>query len=300
MLVCVLVCLHVPAFAASRIVSLAPNLTELAFAAGGGEQIVGTAEYSDYPQQAKAIARIGDAFRVDYERILALQPDAVLAWEPGTPPATVERLRSLRLAVTTIRTRNLADIGVAVREIGRVAGTATIAAAEAERFEQAIAALRQEYSARTPVTVFLQINDQPLYTVNATQIMSEVVALCGGVNVFAGLNDLAPQVGVEAVIAADPEVIITTGAEDAAAFVQWRRWPQMRAVRANNLYVLSPDNLARSTTRLAVGAREMCRTLQTARERLEKAGRWPLATGQSRRGRFLWPVASNPPPDAVS
>ncbi len=269
-LICVLACVAAPVSAASRIVSLAPNLTELAFVAGAGDRVVGTAEYSDYPQQAKSISRIGDAFRVDYERILALQPDAVLAWEPGTPHATVERLRSLRLAVTTIRTRNLADIGTAVRDIGRIAGTAAVAEREAERFERSVAALREEYSARAPVTVFLQINDQPLYTVNGTQIMSEVLALCGGVNIFAGLNELAPQVGVEAVIAANPEVIITTGTADAAAFVQWRRWPQIRAVHANNLYVLSPDGLARSTTRLASGAADMCRTLQTARDRLRR------------------------------
>lgn len=268
LLLCALSHLATPALAASRMVSLAPNLTELAFVAGAGDRVVGTAEYSDYPQQAKVIARIGDAFRVDYERILALQPDAVLAWEPGTPHATVERLRALRLAVSTIRTRNLADIGAAVRDIGRIAGTAEIAGREAERFERAIASLREEYSARTPVTVFLQINDQPLYTVNGTQIMSEVLALCGGVNVFGDLNDLAPQVGVEAVIAANPEVIISTGAADAPAFVQWRRWPQIRAVHAGNLYAMSPDNLARSTTRLASGAADMCRTLQTARDRL--------------------------------
>ncbi|HMN46043.1 MAG TPA: cobalamin-binding protein [Povalibacter sp.] len=270
LLLCALAHLTTPAVAASRIVSLAPNLTELAFVAGAGDKVIGTAEYSDYPERAKAIPRIGDAFRVDYERILALQPDAVLAWEPGTPHATVERLRTLRLAVSTIRTRSLADIGTAVRDIGAIAGTPQIAGREADRFERAIASLREEYSARTPVTVFLQINDQPLYTVNGTQIMSEVLALCGGVNVFGDLNELAPQVGVEAVIAANPEVIISTGAADAPAFVQWRRWPQIRAVGAGNLYAMSPDNLARSTTRLATGAADLCRTLQTARERLRR------------------------------
>jgi len=255
------------AAAATRIVSLAPNLTELAFAAGAGDRIVGTAEYSDYPQAAKKITRVGDAFRVDYERILALRPDAVLAWEPGTPPATVDRLRSLRLPVTAIRTRNLADIGDAVREIGRIAGTESVAEPAATQFEREIEALRHEYAQRKPITVFLQINDQPLYTVNGTQIMSEIIDLCGGVNAFGALNELAPQVSVEAVIAANPEVIISTGASDAPAFVQWRRWPQVRAVSSNNLYVLSPDNLARSTTRVASGGREVCRTLQTARER---------------------------------
>jgi iron complex transport system substrate-binding protein len=119
-----------------------------------------------------------------------------------------------------------------------------------------------------PVSVFLQINDVPLYTVNGRQIMSEIVDLCGGRNVFAALNDLAPQVGIEAVIAADPDVIISTGPADSPGFVQWQRWHAMRAVRAGNLFVLPPDDVARSTTRLVNGSQQMCRTLQTARDRL--------------------------------
>ncbi len=253
---------------AARIVSLAPNLTELAFAAGAGERIVGTVEYSDYPEAAQRITRIGDAFRVDYERVLALRPDVVLAWEPGTPAGLVERLQSLQLTVAKIRTHNLSDIGRAVREIGRISGTEQAAATVAEAFERDIESLRVEYSQRTPVTVFLQINDRPLYTVNGRQIMSEVADLCGGRNVFAGLSDLAPEIGIEAVIAADPQVIIATGESDSSGLAQWRRWPHIRAVRSGNLYRVSPDDLARPTTRMLHGARSMCRTLQTARERL--------------------------------
>lgn len=253
---------------APRIVSLAPNLTELAFTAGAGSSIVGTVEYSDFPEQAKAIPRVGDAFRIDLERILSMRPDAVLAWEPGTPQANVERLRALKISVTTIRTQRLADIGPALREIGRIAGTSALAEREAQRFEHAIDALRREYAARTPVTIFLQIGDQPLYTVNDAQIMSEVLALCGGKNVFGSLNELAPQVGVEAVIAANPDVIISTGAADAPGFTQWKRWPQIRAVKAGTLYVVSPDDLAKPTARLSEGARKICRTLETARDRL--------------------------------
>lgn len=254
--------------AAARIVSLAPNLTEIAFAAGAGDKVIGTVEYSDYPEAARAVPRIGDAFQVDYERVLALRPDLILAWEPGTSPAIVDRLRALELPVTIIPTRNLADIGQAVRTIGRMANVEQAAAAAADVFEREIAQLRREYSGRTPVAVYLQVNDRPLYTVNGTQIMSEVIALCGGRNVFASLSELAPQISVEAVIAADPEVIISTGEARAEGLAQWRRWTHLRAVRKNNLFELSPDDLARSTTRLARGAQSMCRTLETARQRL--------------------------------
>jgi len=253
---------------AQRIVSLAPNLTELVFAAGAGDRIVGTPQYSDYPQAARSIPRIGDAFRFDFERVLALRPDVVLAWEPGTPAAVVERLRALQLRVVTIATWHIADIPQAVRELGRIAGTTSQAARAAATFESDIAALRRQYGGRAPISVFLQVNDQPLYTVNGKQIMSEIIGLCGGRNVFGDLNDLAPQVGVEAVLAADPQAIISTGNPDAAAFKQWQHWPRLKAVSAGNLFTLPPDDLARSTTRVAAGAAAMCRTLETARQHL--------------------------------
>ena len=98
-----------------RIVSLAPNLTELAFAAGAGARVVGTVEYSNEPAGAREIPRIGDAFRVDIERILALRPDLVLAWSSGTPRPTIERLRALGLDVREFETQRLSDVPRVVR-----------------------------------------------------------------------------------------------------------------------------------------------------------------------------------------
>lgn len=259
---------------AIRIVSLAPNLTELAFAAGAGDRIVGTPEYSDYPQAALEVARIGDAFRVDFERVLALRPDIVLAWESGTPEAVIGRLQALQLNVKTIATHRLAAVAQAVREIGSIAGTSATADAVAARFENDIAALRKEYSERAVVSVFLQINDRPLYTVNGKQIMSEIVELCGGRNVFAGLSDLAPQIGIEAVIAANPQVIISTDDSGAEALARWQRWTHVTAVKTGNVYAVPPEHIARATTRLAGGAKAICRTLETARQRGGQLADW--------------------------
>jgi iron complex transport system substrate-binding protein len=252
----------------SRIVSLAPHLTELAFAAGAGERIVGTVEYSDYPEAARRIPRIGDAFLIDMERVVAIAPDAVLVWDTGTPEQTIERLRSLGLRVEVFSTQRLNDVAAALRRLGVLAGTQEIAERAASRFEGDMQALRAEYKRRSPITVFLQINDQPLYTVNDEQILSEIVSLCGGRNVFANLNALAPAIGIEAVIAADPQAIVSTDASVADASVRWRRWKRMRAVRAANVFTLPPDDLARATPRLVAGAHAMCRALDTAREHL--------------------------------
>jgi iron complex transport system substrate-binding protein len=253
---------------AQRIVSLAPHLTELAFSAGAGDRIVGTVEYSDHPEAARRIPRIGDAFRVDLERLLALRPDAVLAWESGTPVQTIERIRSLGLTVVAVRTYRLDDVAAALRAIGELAGTSAAAEEVAARFERQIAELRAQYHGRPVLSVFLQINDRPLYTVNGRHIMSELVELCGGRNVFAQLSELAPAIGVEAVIAADPQVILSTDDTVPDPKAIWGRWRHLQAVRSGNIYSLPSDDIARSTTRLAAGAKELCRVLDTARSRL--------------------------------
>jgi iron complex transport system substrate-binding protein len=254
---------------AQRIVSLAPHLTELAFSAGAGDRIVGTVEYSDHPEAARRIPRIGDAFRVDLERLLALRPDVVLAWESGTPVQTIERIRSLGLTVVAVRTYRLDDVAAALRAIGELAGTSAVAEEVAARFEQQIAELRVQYRDRPVLSVFLQINDRPLYTVNGRHIMSELVELCGGRNVFAQLSELAPAIGIEAVIAADPQVILSTDDTVPDPKAIWGRWRHLQAVRSGNIYSLPSDDIARSTTRLAVGAKELCRVLDTARSRLQ-------------------------------
>lgn len=250
-----------------RIVSLAPNLTELAFAAGAGSRVVGTVEYSDEPEAARKIPRVGDAFRVDAERILALKPDLVLAWTSGTPKPTIERLKALGLNVREFATYRLADVPRVLRELGELTDTQAAAAESASRFEREMLSLRERHAARRPLRVFLQVSTRPLYTVNGAQIMSELVQLCGGQNVFADLNQLAPQVTFEAVLARDPDVIVSTDDGEQEALREWRRWPQLKAVRTNNLYTLPANDLTRATTRLAAGAAQLCTVLETARSR---------------------------------
>ena len=252
-----------------RVVSLAPNLTELMFAAGAGERLVGTVEYSDEPAAARRIPRVGDAFRVDVERILAMKPDVVLAWTSGTPQPTIERLRALRLNVREFSTQRIADVPRVVRELGTLMSTEQTATDAATRFERDMQALREHYAQRPSVTAFLQVNTRPLYTVSGGQLMSELVQLCGARNVFADLNQLAPQISIEAVIARDPQVIISTDDGNATALQDWERWSQLTAVRTRNLYTLPANDVTRATTRLTVGAAELCRVIDTARSRLE-------------------------------
>jgi iron complex transport system substrate-binding protein len=251
---------------APRLLSLAPGLTEIAYAAGAGPLLVGTVEYSDFPAAARHVPRVGNAWRVDLERVLALRPDVVLAWPTGTPAATIAQLRRLGLDVVEVPTQRLADVPAALRQVGRIAGTDASAEAAARAFEVRIARQRTRYASRPALSVFIEIDDEPVYTVNGHHVISEIVALCGGRNVFAGLPQLAPPVATEAVLAADPQVIVTTDDTIADPLALWSRWPRMRAVRQQTVYRVSGDLVTRASPRLADGVDATCQALDRARE----------------------------------
>lgn len=252
---------------AQRIISLAPHITELLFAAGVGARIVGADAWSDYPPAARGIARIGDSSRIDLERVLALKPDLVVAWDSGNPRADTAQLRRLGVPVFISEPRHLQDIADDLRKLGHLAGADASADAAARAFEVRVDALRTQYADRRPLRVFYQISAQPLMTVNGTHLISALLTLCGGRNIFADLAPLAPAVATEAVLGADPDVIIagTWQDEPDTAFDTWKHWPQMSAVHRGRLYTVPADELHRATPRVLDGAQKVCTLLQQAR-----------------------------------
>lgn len=254
---------------ARRIISLAPHMTELLFAAGAGAQVVGTVEYSDYPRAAQAIARIGDSAQLDLERIVALEPDLVVVWQNGNAQRQLEKLLSLGIPVFYNEPRRLPDIARAIEQLGRLAGTEALALLAAREFLAREAELRGSYAGRSPVTVFFQIWDRPLLTVNGEHLISDVIRLCGGRNVFAGLKPLTPEIQTEAVLAADPEAIVGVTAEagQQGNLDRWKQWPRLKAVARGNLFTIGSDTISRNTPRILDGARELCEHLAAARAR---------------------------------
>ena len=248
-----------------RIVSLAPHLSELVFEAGAGDALVGAVEYSDHPAAARAVPRIGDAFRVDRERLAALDPDLVLAWEGGTASEVVSQLRADGYRVELLAAYEPEDVAAVLVRIGELAGTEATADPKAEAYLAEVGALRARHSGSEPVRVFYQVAVRPLYTVNDRQMIGRVLALCGGRTVFAELGALSPVVSHEAVLAADPEVILTAAPRGAEALEGWRRYPGLAAVRHGALHALDPDTLVRPTLRLAAGIRAVCEALEAAR-----------------------------------
>lgn len=251
---------------AARIITLAPHLAELAHAAGAGERLVGAALHSDFPESVQRLPRIGDAARVDIERILMLQPDLVLAWKSGNQAGDIARLERLGLNVFVTEPARLSDISRVIRALGVLAGTLDAARGAAAAFEAELTVLRGEYTRRRALPVFYEIWHRPLLTVNGAHMISDVIALCGGVNVFAGASALTPAVSMEAVLAAQPEAIVgggsAAGAREFAA--QWRRYP-IAALKGVALIHVPPDEIQRATPRIVAGARTICRGLEQVR-----------------------------------
>jgi iron complex transport system substrate-binding protein len=254
---------------ARRIVTLAPHLVETVFAAGAGDKLAGTVEYSDFPAAAKKIRRVGGYSRLDLEAIAALKPDLIIAWQSGNAPAHVEKLRALGFTIYVSQPNRIEDIAAEIERIGVLAGTRAQADLAAKRFRDRLAGLQQRYSQRSPVRTFYQIWKQPLMTVGGQQIISSVIRLCGGDNVFESLATMAPTVTVEAVIAANPETIVASGMGESRPewLDDWRRWASMTAVARDNLFFVPPDLIQRHTPRLLDGAEQLCRHLETTRSR---------------------------------
>ncbi|MGI9264169.1 MAG: cobalamin-binding protein [Gammaproteobacteria bacterium] len=248
-----------------KLVSLAPHLSELLFDIGAGDQLVGAVEYSDFPEQARQVPRVGDAFRLDRERIASLSPDIILAWEGGTPNAVIDQLNSDGYQVLVLSGSEPEDVATTLIELGELTGQHERAAWLASDFLDELQTLRRRYAEQPSVSVFVQIGSRPLYTVNGQQMIGKVVTLCGGRNIFEDLDDLAPVVSEEAVVAANPQVILATGHTDRGVFDRWKRFSSLDAVASSRLFHLNPDLVTRPTRRLAKGAQEVCERLDEAR-----------------------------------
>ncbi len=254
---------------AKRLLPLAPHATELLYAAGAGDRLVGTVEYSDFPPAAKKVPRVGSYDRFDLEAISALKPDLIIAWESGNPAAPVEKLKALGLTVYVSQPNRMEDVAGQLERLGQLAGTEATANAAAAQFRQRLETLRRNNAGKPKVRVFYQIWIAPLMTVGGPQIITSAINLCGGENVFGHLTQMAPTVSVEGVLAADPEAIVATGMGDARPewLNDWNKWSRMTAVKRGNLFHIHPDLMQRHTPRILDGAEQLCADLDVARSR---------------------------------
>lgn len=260
------VCLDAPA---QRIAALSPGATELTYAAGAGEQVVAVVEYSDYPPEAQEVASVGSHTRMDLEALVSLAPDLVIGWVTGNPVAQLETLEALGMPVFYIEPRDMEGVASAIERLAKLAGTQTAGQAVADNFRNTMAALEARYRERDPVTTFYQVWDEPLMSVNDQHLISQVIELCGGENVFGGQPRLVPRIDDEAVLAANPEVIAAggMGEENRRWLKHWEQYPHLTAVAQENLFFVPPSLIQRPTPRLMEGTQIFCEQLDIARQK---------------------------------
>jgi iron complex transport system substrate-binding protein len=263
-----------------RVVTLAPNLTEFVYAVGAGATLVGTMDTSDYPEAAKHVERIGNYQRLDVERILSLKPDVVLVWQHGNQGRELGQFEAAGIPLFYVEPRRIDDVATTLERIGALLGHEREGQQHAAAYRQSIDELRGRYAKASPVSVFFQVWSQPLMTLNGQHLTSDLLALCGGRNVFAALPALAPQISVESVVAADPEAFFTareSGGDtpawrrdpQAKAFRQWHDFRSLQAVSHGWMFSVSGDLVTRQGPRSAEGARAFCSALDEVRR--EKA-----------------------------
>ncbi|UGQ47716.1 cobalamin-binding protein [Massilia endophytica] len=251
---------------AQRVIAMAPHVTELIFAAGAGSKIVGAVNYSDYPEAANSIPRIGDNREIDIERVVAMKPDLIVIWRHGSSERQLEQLRKLGYPMFHSTPKNLDRIADNLVSMGKLMGTETAAEAAADALRRKLAALRAQYANRPPVRTFYQVWDKPLYTLNGAHIVSDALKVCGGVNIFANLKVTAPVVSIEAVLQEDPEAVFGTAEKNYGGVNLWRPYTQLQATRQGNLFTVDGNLLNRAGPRMIEGTAMLCEKLEQARQ----------------------------------
>ena len=249
---------------AERIVSLIPHATEMLYEIEAEHRILATVAYADYPEAARDLPRVGDYNALNTEAILSLQPDLVIAYPGGPTRPEVERLIDLGMTVFFSDPQSLDEIAQTLRLFGTLTSHQTQAEQRATTFEQGMIALGENYSNRTELSVFYEVWHDPYYTLNGDSFISHILTLCGARNVFAELPMTAPQVSLEAILAQNPDVIVTN-IQRAGSDSHWQQRPQMKAVRNQALVGVDPDVMHRPTPILLTGARQLCADLDEHR-----------------------------------
>ena len=255
-----------------RIVSLSPAGNAMLLAAGAGNQLVATIEYSGQSAFERKLTKIGSAAAIDMERLIALRPGVVVVWPDGNNPAQIATIERLGVPVYRQEAVTLDGIADSLRRIGRLTGTSSVADREAGSLQARLAKLREQYANRShPPTVLLEVWDRPLYTVGGKELMSDALQVCGVRNVFADLPQRAPAIGTEAVIARNPDIIIAAAppGQGASWLVQWRRFPSLQAVRTGRLMIFDDQRLSGLGPGVIDATAGMCRQIAAL---LDRAG----------------------------
>lgn len=247
---------------AKRIISLAPHVTETLFAIHADPFIVGVMKGSDYPEQAKKITIIGSYLGMDLERVISLHPDLIISWD-NTFSRQLSVLKKMGIPVYVSSPHQLEDIPRTIKNLGCLTGNESEANQIATTFSKQLSELKKKYHRDKKIKVFYQIGGAALMTINKDSWINQIIDVCGGQNVFANLKFIAPEVDVESIIVANPEVMLADDQNDDWK-KRWSKWSQLSAVKEHHLYTMDADLIERPGPRLWQGAQRVCQALQNS------------------------------------
>ena len=249
-----------------RVITLSPHLAEMLFNLGALNTLVGVSAYTDFPVELKNLPNIGDAFVLDIEKITILEPDIILAWESGTPRNIVDELVNLGFKVKIIKSKTLEDIASSILLLGDVVGKKNEAKKIANEFKTGIKYLKDTYQKTKKLRVFFQIDEKPIFTIGGSHFISELINICGGINIFSDVKQTAPSISEESVVSRDPEVIFSRDlASNKMKLKIWEKFDNMSAIKLDNLFYLNARELERPTSGLVNAGKEICSKLEQAR-----------------------------------
>jgi len=250
----------------TKVVSLSPHATELLFAAGVTDQLVATVSYSDYPEAAKKIPRIGSANKIDLESIIKLNPDVVIAWKSGSPAAQIKKLTQLGFKIFYSEPKQFEDIARNIVNMGKILGTSSYAENKAREFLLELNLLENTYQNRSKVSVFYQVWNEPIITINKDHMITSVIEFCGGENIYGELPSRAPRIGIESILNEDPDAIIIGMSDGRSDWVEsWSKWSQLKAVKNMHVFDVNADLIVRQGTRVLEGIKVVCSRLDEVR-----------------------------------
>lgn len=251
---------------AKRVVSLAPHATELAYSAGLGDNLVGVSERSDYPPQADKLEKVANYQGIKVEKIIALQPDLILAWPAGNPPRELAKLEQFGFNIYYSKTKSLDSIATNIEQLSQYASDPSIGENNAKQYKEQLNALRLKYKDAEPVSYFYQLSEKPIITVAQGHWPSEVFEFCGGRNIFEDSASSYPQVGIEQVVLNKPQVIFTSqhAIENGTMWQSWEE--EIPAVAKNQIWSLNSDWINRPTTRTLQAIQQVCDYFDRVRE----------------------------------
>ncbi|WP_050917877.1 vitamin B12 ABC transporter substrate-binding protein BtuF [Vibrio campbellii] len=250
-----------------RVISLAPHATEIAYAAGLGDKLIAVSEMSDYPEPAKDLEKVSNYQGIKLERIIALQPDLVIAWPAGNPAKELEKLKQFDIPLYYSTTGTLEDIAQNIEQLSQYSEKPELGQKTAANFRAQLKTLKEKYNTEDKVSYFYQLSEKPIITVAGKNWPSEVFTFCGGENIFAKGSAPYPQVSIEQVITRQPEVLFTSrhAMDNDGMWAEWKN--DIPALKNDHVWSLNSDWINRPTPRTLNAITEVCEHFETVRQK---------------------------------